>query len=129
MVTAKEIPPGGVGEVKITFRSKGYQGKTKKAVTVETDDPDNQRVRLSVSGEVVSEVTVQPRYRGQSREARLSFSVRGAAREQVVDLAHVAGSRTKIARSSSNNSRPKEPAYRIVKPDGELVATGKFEYG
>jgi hypothetical protein len=62
LVTAKEIPPGGVGEVKITFRSKGYQGKTKKAVTVETNDPDNPRVRLSVGGEVVAEVTVQPRY-------------------------------------------------------------------
>ena len=62
MVTAKEIPPGGVGEVKITFRSKGYQGKTKKAVTVETNDPDSPRIRLSVGGKVVSEVTVQPRY-------------------------------------------------------------------
>ena len=62
MVTAKEIPPGGVGEVKITFRSKGYQGKTKKSVTVETNDPENQRVRLSVGGEVVAEVTVKPRY-------------------------------------------------------------------
>lgn len=62
MVTAKEIPPGGVGEVKVTFRSRGYQGKIRKSITVETNDPDNQRVALSVAGEVVSDVMVQPRY-------------------------------------------------------------------
>ena len=62
MVTAKEIPPGGVGEVKVTFRTKGYQGKIKKSVTVETNDSDNQRLALSVSGEVVADVMVEPRY-------------------------------------------------------------------
>jgi len=62
LVTAKEIPPGGVGEVKVTFQSKGYQGKTKKSVTVESNDPENPRIRLSVGGEVVAEVTVLPRY-------------------------------------------------------------------
>ncbi len=62
MVTAKEIPPGGVGEVKVTFRTKGYQGKIKKSVTVETNDSENQRVALSVGGEVVADVMVEPRY-------------------------------------------------------------------
>jgi hypothetical protein len=62
LVTAKEIPPGGVGEVKATFRSKGYQGQVKKTFTVETNDPDSQGVRLVLSGKVVSEVTVTPRY-------------------------------------------------------------------
>ena len=62
MVTAKEIPPGGVGEVKVTFQSKGYQGNTKKSVTVESNDPENPRIRLSLGGQVVAEVTVLPRY-------------------------------------------------------------------
>jgi len=62
LVTAKEIPPGGVGEIKATFRSKGYNGEVKKSITVETNDPDNARVRLSLSGEVIAEVTVTPRY-------------------------------------------------------------------
>ncbi len=62
MVTAKEIPPGGVGEIKATFRSRGYNGKVKKAITVETNDPDDPRVRLSLSGEVIAEVSVTPRY-------------------------------------------------------------------
>lgn len=62
MVSAKEIPPGGVGEVKATFRSKGYHGRVKKVITVETNDPDNPHVRLSIFGEVVAEVTINPRY-------------------------------------------------------------------
>jgi hypothetical protein len=62
LVSAKEIPPGGVGEVKASFRSKGYQGKVQKAITVETNDPDNPRVRLSIAGEVVAEVMITPRY-------------------------------------------------------------------
>jgi hypothetical protein len=62
LVTAKEIPPGGVGEVKATFRSKGYQGKVKKSLTVETNDPDNPKVSLSILGEVIAEVMVTPRH-------------------------------------------------------------------
>ncbi len=62
MVTAKEIPPGGVGEIKATFRSKGTQGKVRKAITVQTNDPDNERVRLSLYGEVIADVMVTPRH-------------------------------------------------------------------
>jgi hypothetical protein len=62
LVSAKEIPPGGVGEVKATYKSKGAQGKIRKAITVETNDPDNPRVRLSIFGEVMAEVMVEPRY-------------------------------------------------------------------
>ncbi len=34
----------------------------RKALTVETNDPDNPRVRLSLYGEVIAEVMVTPRY-------------------------------------------------------------------
>jgi len=72
LVSAKEIPPGGVGEVKASFRSKGYQGKVTKSLTVETNDPDNGKVRLSILGEVIAEVMVTPRhlnFRNVSKEA------------------------------------------------------------
>lgn len=62
MVTAKDVPPGGVGEIKTTFKTKGYQGPVKKTITVETNDPENKMVRLTLSGNVVSDVTVEPRY-------------------------------------------------------------------
>jgi hypothetical protein len=61
-VTAKDIPPGGVGEVKATFESKGYQGEVKKTITVESNDPENPTLRLTLNGTVVAEVTINPRY-------------------------------------------------------------------
>jgi len=62
LVTTKEIPPGGVGEIKATFKSKGYQGKVKKSVTVETNDPKKRTVRLTLKGSVVPDVKVEPRH-------------------------------------------------------------------
>ncbi len=62
MVTAKEVPPGGAGEIKTVFRSKGYNGPVKKTFTVLTNDPKNKQVRLKLKGKVTSEVTAEPRY-------------------------------------------------------------------
>ena len=62
MVTAREIPPGGVGEVKATFNSRGYQGSVRKTFTVETNDPENQEIRLVLRGTVVPEIFVTPRH-------------------------------------------------------------------
>jgi len=62
LVTAKEVPPGGAGEIKATFKTKGFQGPAKKSFTVQTNDPDNKRIKLTLKGKVISEVTVEPRY-------------------------------------------------------------------
>ena len=62
MVTAKDLPPGGVGEIKATFRSKGYNGSVRKSFTVESNDPERSREKLTLTGTVVAEVTVTPRY-------------------------------------------------------------------
>ncbi len=62
LVTEKEVPPGGTGEVKATFHTRGFQGVVKKGLTVESNDPENRLVRLTIGGNVVSEVSVEPRY-------------------------------------------------------------------
>jgi hypothetical protein len=94
LVTAKEIPPGGVGEIKATFSSKGYQGKVKKSLTVETNDPDNPKVSLSILGEVIAEVMVTPRhvnFRNVSKDAppkpiRLEVRVREGKGLKIQDV-------------------------------------------
>ena len=58
----KEIPPGGAGEIKAVFHSRGFQGAVKKGLTVESNDPENRFVRLTIGGQVISEVSVEPRY-------------------------------------------------------------------
>lgn len=65
----------------------------------------------------------------QTEDVVIEFEVRGQAGEQVTNLAHLIGDRTKIALSRRDRSRPKEPTYKIIKPDGEIVVSGSFEYG
>lgn len=56
-----EIRPGDVGEIKVTFRSGSRRGRFAKHVYVDSNDPVNSRVNLTVTGEVRVEVEVTPR--------------------------------------------------------------------
>ncbi len=64
-------------------------------------------------------------------QVRIGFIVEGAGKERLADLSRVSGNRTRIELSASNGfrNRPKEPTYKIVQPDGQIVAQGSFEYG
>ncbi len=66
---------------------------------------------------------------GHSDGVRLNFTMMGKGKEAVNRLDRVAGSGDAIPMSATNNSRPKEPTYKIVTDDGEVVAQGQFEYG
>ncbi|MBI2434842.1 MAG: hypothetical protein HYV26_18455 [Candidatus Hydrogenedentes bacterium] len=62
-------------------------------------------------------------------QVQLSLEVRGAGEEVLGDLRRIAGQGTKIALSSKDNQRPAEPTYKIVDTEGEVVSSGRFEYG
>lgn len=64
-----------------------------------------------------------------NRSLRFNFGIRGNVREIIDEIRHVSGTQTKHAISKRSSNRPEEAAYRIVKPDGEKVASGSFEYG
>jgi len=53
LLTSDVIAPGGRGEVKITFNSRGFHGKVKKTIRVKSDDPAKPLVQLHLTGEVV----------------------------------------------------------------------------
>ncbi len=61
-------------------------------------------------------------------QTRLSFAVYGCGEERVSNLRLVNG-KSKVKLSSSDSNRPAEPTYRIVNAEGEVVASGRFEYG
>ncbi len=69
--------------------------------------------------------------RGGTSKAFLSFSIEGRAKESLSDLSHISGDKTQIPLSEEKDlgHRPKEPTYKVVKADGEVVAQGSFEYG
>jgi hypothetical protein len=85
-------------------------------------------VSLSVGEPYTPFVTARER---AGNSISLSFRVEGRGKELLYDLSHFEGDRTEIALSETRGAvhRPKEPTYRIVKADGEIVTQGNFEYG
>ncbi len=59
LLSKKEIAPGAEGEIKLTFNTKGFQGKNTKYIDVESNDPAQPRKRLIVTAEI--EVPPRPR--------------------------------------------------------------------
>jgi len=62
-------------------------------------------------------------------KAELEFSIKGAGGETVGWLERLTPEAGKIEMSAAKPSRPVEPMYRVVTPDGEVAAQGSFEYG
>lgn len=52
LVSQKEIAPGKEGRIKVTFDSRGYFGKVRKYIYVESNDPKNPRLELTITAEV-----------------------------------------------------------------------------
>lgn len=49
------------GEVEVKFNPGSYVGRVSKSVTVNSNDPENPRFKLTITGEVAEEVTVNPK--------------------------------------------------------------------
>lgn len=54
------IPPGGRGEVAVAVNTREVMGPFEKTVTLWTDDPQNQRVRLTLKGVVRPWIALDP---------------------------------------------------------------------
>ncbi|MGQ9800329.1 MAG: DUF1573 domain-containing protein [Candidatus Saccharicenans sp.] len=52
LVSQKEIAPGQEGRIKVTFNSRGYSGQVTKFIYVESNDPKNARLELTITAEV-----------------------------------------------------------------------------
>ena len=63
------------------------------------------------------------------RPLKMDLAILGNAHEIIDGIRHVSGTQTKHKKSKRHSNRPEEAAYRIIKPDGELIASGSFEYG
>lgn len=60
LLSANTILPGKKGEIKATFSTRGRKGRQSKSITVVSNDPDNSRVRLTISGEIVLALNLIP---------------------------------------------------------------------
>jgi hypothetical protein len=60
--SASSIPPGESATIDARFTLRGRRGKQQKSIMVESNDPQNPRLRLWLKGEIVVEVALEPRY-------------------------------------------------------------------
>jgi hypothetical protein len=58
----KAIPPGGEGKIKLSIRTRGYQGAIQKSAKVYTNDPKNPLTRLSLKAFVKVPIYLSSRY-------------------------------------------------------------------
>ena len=60
ILTNKTVLPGETGEIKTTFNSGSNRGNIKKNITVLSNDPDNPNHRLTISGQIIEEISIKP---------------------------------------------------------------------
>ena len=62
ILTNDAIPPGETGEIKATFSSGSVSGNINKSITVASNDPDTPKYRLTISGEVIKDLIINPEH-------------------------------------------------------------------
>ncbi len=61
LASKNNIPKGETGEIQIKFNPGHYLGKVLKTVTVNSNDPENAASKLTITGEVCEEISINPR--------------------------------------------------------------------
>jgi len=49
LLSSSEVPPGGSSQIKVSFNSSGFKGKTTKYIYVESNDPDEPQKKLTIT--------------------------------------------------------------------------------
>ncbi len=117
---------GGKGDLWTLQATGGAKGPVVSA--------DVGKTETLILGEPFTPVVGIPEYaregmRQGARDAVLEFQVRGAGEEYVVGLRRISGENAEIAMSRQSPGLPAEPTYKIVSDEGEVVTSGKFDYG
>lgn len=60
LVSEKNIPPGGKGELKANFDSARFRGAVSKTIYLYSNDPDRPTMQLHLKGNVLEIVAVEP---------------------------------------------------------------------
>ncbi|MDR4509861.1 MAG: DUF1573 domain-containing protein [Candidatus Brocadiaceae bacterium] len=61
LISKKTLKKGEEGEVDVTYRSGKYPGKANKTISVYSNDPENIIKKLTIKGNIIEEVTVEPK--------------------------------------------------------------------
>lgn len=115
VLTNNSIPPGETGEIKATFKTISYSGNIKKSITISSNDPDTPRQILTISGEIIEDISIKPR--------NLNFgSIRvDSQTDKTVTVAIKSASRPDFKIEKINSSSPFVIASITGKKDGEYT--------
>jgi hypothetical protein len=126
----KELPPGGETTVKVTFRSGTMRDRVVKHVYVDSNDPVEPRVTLTIEGVVKVEVDLSPKGLYVS-----DLSV-GETTERAVELTPVEVKSFKILSVTSDNPAvrvtevqplpDKRPGFKLIVRLGPLDKPGRI---
>jgi hypothetical protein len=89
----KQIPPGGSGEIEVTYSTAGRRGRAEKTVTVNTNDPKTPTTTLTIKADVVYLLGFEPNYTFLS-----ATGAEAATGETWLTGSLAAGARPKIAK-------------------------------
>jgi len=130
LASAKEIPPGGEGKIDATLKTSTHGGKVNKTVTVTTNDPAQQTIKLNLIAEVQVMVTLEPFIlnfgRFKKGEAQVRYiSVTGEEKDKTKILSTTArGKEIKVETSTNGYDHSKDKRIKVsVLPD---VKVGQF---
>ena len=115
------------GEVEVKFNSGHYVGKVTKSVVVNSNDPENSKYKLTITGEVIEEVSVNPK--------RINFGIirRGDSCTKNVEIKTVPELKIDIKKVESpnpyitikkNKTGENNYAYQVIISEYDYI--GKF---
>ncbi|MFB3879655.1 MAG: DUF1573 domain-containing protein [Armatimonadota bacterium] len=129
MPEGKEIAPGAQSSIKVTFRAGTYRDRVTKHIYVDSNDPAQPRVTLTVEAVVKAEVEIAPRglYLGRLKV--------GDKIERTVDMTGVDVKTFNITKLTTDSQlvrlgKPEplpgnRPAYRLTVTIGPLLEPGR----
>jgi len=60
VITDKNVLPGKTEKIEATFNTRSYRGNVRKSITVMSNDPNSPKYKLSLSGEIIEEISAKP---------------------------------------------------------------------
>jgi len=125
LLSSKQVPPGGTGEITATFTIGSRQGPQTKHIYVLSNDPSEPKATLTIKGAIIPQVSVSP--------TSLSLSNRDGAASRSVTIAQTLPEEltlgkisqrlnllnTKLAEAAPENGKKRYSLEISLKPDVE----------
>lgn len=123
-ISAKTIPPGKSGEIKVTFDSANFAGQVTKTVHLDSNDPRTPSAVLTLNGSITELIAATPRTlnlgslkAGSTKEAVLTLENKGSKPLAITSVqSPVAGIAGTIRNGKVNPGKTGEIAVVVTVP-------------